>query len=125
MAWQALLTNLIPIIGKPAVTALAGKLKGLVVGEAWQQTIIDLLADAVEEHGVEGIRIALTAITAFTKNEVPDIDWANPRTASDLVAQMQSAEADEKSAMRDFSALAGDVFGELGAAVIKGILATL
>lgn len=124
MNFKQLLDNLLPIIGQAGVDALKDVFKDLAADQdkPWAQIALALLADAVEEHGVDGIEMARKAIDAMFENEVPNIDWANPRTASDFVAKLQNAEADEKIAARDFCIKMGDVFGEIAAGIIKGLI---
>lgn len=122
---QALITQLLPVIGQTGVDALSEQLDELSrdSDSVWQQTALTLLADAVDVHGMKGIDLAQKAIDDLFENKVPNIDWANPRTASDLVAKMQNAEADDKDAAREFFVKLGDVFGQIAAAMLKGFIA--
>jgi len=125
MNFEALLATLIPILGEAGVAALTEQINALAANEdeAWKAMVLALVADAVKEHGVDGIVLAEEAIESLFKNEVPDIDWASPRVVSDLVAQMQNAEAGRKSQVRDYFTKIGDVLGILGVGIIKGLLA--
>jgi hypothetical protein len=78
------------------------------------------LSDAVQAHGTEGVALAQKAIQDLFTNQVPNIDWANPRTASDVVAKLQNAEADDKSKATDFFVKVGASFGKLFSGLIKG-----
>lgn len=124
MNFQQLLDNLLPIIGQVGVDALSEKFKNLAANasQPWAQAALSLLADAVQAHGMKGIEIAQKAIDSLLNNKVPDIDWASPRTASDFVAHLQNAEADDKSAARDFFVKMGDVFGQIFHGMIKGLV---
>ena len=120
MNFQQLLDSLFPIIGQAGVDVF----KDLAADQdkPWAQVALALLADAVEAHGMAGIEMARKAITALFENEVPNIDWANPRTASDFVAKLQNAEADDKRAARDFFVKFGDVLSEIIAGLIKALI---
>lgn len=122
---RKILDDLIPVIGKTAVDALAEQLEDLSSGQdkPWKQAALMLLADAVQAHGMAGIAMAQKAISDLFDNKVPDIDWASPRTASDIVAKFQNAEAGDKSASRDFFVKMGDTLGVLVAGIIKGMVA--
>ncbi len=121
-----LLNSLVPILGQTAVDALADNLKDVTAGmdEGWKKTVLSLLTNAVEQFGPEGIQIALTAITDLMDNKPPKIDWADLEVASDIVAKLQNAEADKKSAVNDWLAKISDVLGKIIQGIIKGLMAT-
>jgi len=125
MDFIKLIEQLVPIIGQRAADALAAEIKGLISDEspAWQKTILALVADAIEKHGVLGIQIAIKEIEKLLEGETPEIDWANLLVASDIVAMLQKAEAEKKTAVRDFLAKVGEVLGGILAGVIRGLLA--
>jgi len=124
MDFQQLLDSLIPTLGQAGVDALSEQFKDLSANadKEWHGTALAMLSDAVEAHGMQGIEMARKAIDALFENEVPVIDWASPRTASDFVAKLQNGEADDQSAARDFFVKVGDVFGQLFAGMIKGAI---
>lgn len=117
--------QLIPVIGQPAADLLSAKLRELIGdgSPSWQKTVLALVADAIERHGVQGIDIALREIEAILDNKTPQIDWANLMVASDLVATLQKMEADEKSAVRDYLTKVGSVLGALFSSIIRGLIA--
>ena len=124
MDFQKLLNNLLPMIGQAGVDTLEGVFKDLAADadKPWAQTALALLADAVSANGMAGIEMARKAIDSLFDNEVPDINWANPRTASDFVAKLQNAEADDKSAARDFFTKLGESFGQIFEGMIRGLI---
>ena len=124
MDFQQIITNLLPIIGPMGVDALKDLLEDLAANEdkPWVQVSLALLADAVDQHGMAGIEMARKAIEALFENEVPIIDWASPRTASDFVARLQNAEADDKKAARDFFVKMGDVLSGIVAGIVKSLI---
>lgn len=125
MDFQKLIDSLLPVLGQVGVDALTNEFKDLAGGQdaPWKQAALNLLADAVQAHGMAGIDLARKALDDLFDNKAPEIDWANPRTASDIVAKLQNAEADDKSKARDFFVKVGDSFGKLLAAIIKGLAA--
>lgn len=124
MDFQKLLNTLLPIIGQAGVDLLTEKFQDLAADQdkPWAKVALMLLADAVETHGMQGIDLARKAIDDLLDNKVPEIDWASPRTASDFVAKLQNAEAEDKSAVRDFFTKIGDVLAPLLTALIKGLI---
>ncbi|MCA9559581.1 MAG: hypothetical protein KC583_13570, partial [Myxococcales bacterium] len=108
-----------------AVDELAEKLDELAAeaGEPWKRAVLALVADAVEQHGPAGLLLVQEVVDDLTAGKAPDIDWANPRTASDVVAQLQNAEAGRRSAARDFAARVGDVVGRLLVGIVRGLAA--
>ena len=124
MDWFDMLKGLAPVLGEQAVKALCAKLKDLTdsADEPWKKTMLSLVENAVREHGVAGIQIALDAIERLLDNKTPQIDWADLRVASDLLAQMQNAEAGRKSDARDFFGQISETLGEVLGGILKGLL---
>jgi hypothetical protein len=125
MNFDALLKVLVAVLGQRAVDELAAKLDELAAeaGEPWKRAVLALVADAVEQHGPAGLLLVQEVIDDLAAGKAPDIDWANPRTASDVVAQLQNAEAGRRSAARDFAARVGDVVGRLLVGIVRGLAA--
>lgn len=121
-----LLDSLSPLLGQAGVDALADTLDTLAAAdESWKGTVLALLADAVEKEGIQGITLAIQAIDDLLNNKVPDIDWAQPRTASDLVVQLQNAEADTADAVRDWFVLFGEIIAQIGVGIVKGLITSI
>ena len=123
---EALLKLLVAVLGQKAVDELSEKLDELSAeaGEPWKRAVLALLADAVERHGPAGLVLVQQVIDDIAAGEAPDIDWANPRTASDVVAELQNAEAGRRSAARDFAARVGEVLGTLLVGLVRGLAAS-
>lgn len=120
-----ILNELVPILGQVGVDALVDELNELTEGmdDAWKKMVMNLVVNAVENHGMEGIQLALGYINALMEGErIPEIDWADLRTASDVVAHLQNAEADRKSEVNDFMAKISAVLGKIVAGLLKGLL---
>ncbi len=125
MNFDALLKVLVAVLGQRAVDELAAKLDELAAeaGEPWKRAVLALVADALEQHGPAGLLLVQEVIDDLAAGKAPDIDWANPRTASDVVAQLQNAEAGRRSAACDFAARVGDVVGRLLVGIVRGLAA--
>jgi hypothetical protein len=120
---EPLLDSLVSVLGRKAVDELSRRLGTLAseAGEPWKRAVLMLVADAVDQHGPAGLVLVQGAIDDLVAGKAPKIDWANPRTASDVVAELQNAEAGRRSAARDFAARVGDVLGRLLAGFIRGL----
>jgi len=125
MNFDALLKVLVAVLGQRGVDELAAKLDELAAeaAEPWKRAVLALVADAVEQHGPAGLLLVQEVIDDLAAGKAPDIDWANPRTASDVVAQLQNAEAGRRSAARDFAVRVGDVVGRLLVGIVRGLAA--
>jgi len=126
MNWQQMLDQLIPIVGEKALRQIQNLLTEAEDDqEGWKKTMLGLVADAVEQHGAQGIAVAQKAIADLMAGKAPVVDWANPRTASDVVALMQSAEAGQKTAYHDFGVKVSQTLGTLLSGLLKGLISTL
>jgi hypothetical protein len=123
--FNKMLTDLVPIIGQMGVDTLVGELTNLskTADEPWQRGVLALISDAVAKNGPAGIDLAVQAIKdALSGDRVPEIDWADLETASDVLALMENKEADEKSAINDFMAQASASLGTILSGLIKGLI---
>jgi len=118
------LEKLLPVVGQKGVDAIEAKLKGLSEGadSGWKKAALALVADAVEKHGPAGIKMATQAIQDLLDGSAPNIDWADLEVASNILAQMENAEADKKDSTRKFLAEVSEVLGVILAGIIKGLL---
>lgn len=125
--WNDLLRNLIPALGEMGVKALVEEFNKLSAeaAEPWKKSVLALLGDALEKNGVDGIKMAYDAIEDIINNEPPKIDWADLQVASDVLAQLQNAEAGRKSDARDFFARLSTDIGAILGGLIKGIVASV
>ena len=115
------LDSLIPLVGNAAVAKAQEELKSLATDadDPTKALVLSLMADAVENLGPEGIKVAKREINKLLRGETPDIDWASPRVASDMVAALQNAERAEKKAARQAVKKAGRILGTCGALFFK------
>lgn len=120
---EALLKVLVATLGQKAVDELSAKLDEIAAeaGEPWKRAVLALLADAVDDHGPAGLVLVQEVIDDLVAGKTPQIDWASPRTASDVVAELQNAEAGRRSAARDFATRVGDVIGQILVGIFRGL----
>lgn len=121
------LKKLVPALGEAGVEMLADQLKDLIAqaDTPWKKAALKLVANAVEEFGPDGINIAINEIEKLFSDDddkIPEIDWADLEVASDLLAQFQNAEADQKTATRDFLAKLSETMGVILQGLIKGLI---
>lgn len=119
-----MLEGLIPLLGQKAVDKLTEEFKVLAAdqNDPWKQASLLLLAEAVEAHGPAGVALAQKAVHDLIDHKVPNIDWANPRTASDIVAKLQNAEAHDKTKADEFFAKVGQSMSTLFTALVQNLL---
>ena len=121
---QALLAMLLPQLGQAGIDALKDKLDDLGGDqEGWQKAVLELTANAIDEHGAQGLQIALDVINDLFEDKEVDIDWADLGVSSNILAELQNAEAGRKSAAKDYMAKVSETFGPILSGIIKGIIA--
>ena len=126
MTWQQMIDQLIPVVGEKALRQIQNLLSEAEEDQGgWKKTMLSLVADAIEQHGAQGIVVAQKAIADLMAGKAPNINWANPRTASDIVAMMQSAEAEQKTAYHDFGVKVSQTLGILLSGLLKGLISAL
>jgi hypothetical protein len=124
MQWDDLLKNMVKQAGVVGMKKAEGALDKLQkeMDEPWKRAVMDMLGDAVEEYGWEGVERVQKAIDDLAKGKSPDLSFASLKARSDALALLQNMEADEKTKAKDFFAVVGEVLGVVLKAVIKGLL---
>jgi len=124
MNWEQLLKNLVQSAGIAGMKKAEEALEDIKnqVDAPWKAAIMDMLADAVEEFGWEGIELVQNAIDKLVDGKVPDLSFASLKSRSDALSFMQNAEADEKSQVQDFFSVIGKALGVILKAVIVGLI---
>lgn len=119
-----LIQNLIGILGQPVVDRLMNDLRDIAdeKDEAWKATILRVIADMTAEHGIAGVQLGIDLIKDVMGGaEDPDLSGLSLRAQSDLLAQLQRAEADRKKKASAFMSRIGESLGN----VISGLLSGL
>ena len=122
------LTAMLPTLGDKGVEAVAAELDKQADGAdaPWKKSLLNLAADSIEKHGPEGVRMASKAIEdmfARKRSGTKLSDLTDDlETASNLLAALQNAEADRKTAARSFLKALGQTLGQITKGFIKGLL---
>jgi len=115
------LDSLVDTLGEAGVTLLSGQLSDLSsqADEPWQKLVLEMVAQGVESNGMDGIRLAEDALKSLMDNEVPDLSFLDLASASDVLAQLQNAEADRKRKAHDLVVKVGKTIGAILSGVIR------
>jgi len=126
MSYKRKISNLASKIGAEGVDQLAGVLdsEAAKADEPWKRTLLDLLADGARRHGPEGFKMAQDAVERMLDGDDKDIRKVtkNLLIASNLLAQLQNAEADRKERARQWLKAIGETLGTILKAVIGAVL---
>lgn len=127
MDLQTLVNSLLPVLGQAGVAALVKEVGELTdeAKEPWKKAVLNLVTNAVQTFGPQGVQVATDAIERMLKGEDPDIPWADLDVASDILAHMQNAEADRVSSTSAFLTKVGKVLGLVFGGFLKGLLAAV
>jgi len=126
MSYKKQISGMVSKLGAEGVDKLTDFLDGEAhkAHEPWQRAILDFFAEAGRKHGPEGFSMAQDAVERLlNKGEPQDIRkvTSNLLIASNLLAQLQTTEADRKERARKFVAALGKTLG----ALLKAILGIL
>lgn len=110
-------------LGDDGVTAAAGQLDKLAnkTDSPWQSSLVKMMADGVRKHGDQGLDMVMEQIDNLLKGKTHDFAFTDLRTASDVVAKLQRAEADRQTKVRTFMAKAANILGMALKAIVSGI----
>lgn len=126
MGYKKKLSSLASKIGEEGVDQLANVLDNEAekADEPWKKTLLDLLADGARRHGPEGFKMAQEAAERMLDGEETDIRKVtkNLLIASNMVAQLQKAEAERKERARKWLRAIGETIGTILKAVVKAVL---
>ncbi len=121
------LDSLVDTLGEAGVTLLSEQLSDLSsqADEPWQKLVLEMVAQGIESDGMDGIRLAEDALKSLVNNEVPDLSFLDLASASDVLAQLQNAEADRKREARDLAVKAGKTIGAILSGVIRAAITSV
>ena len=127
MDYAKKLAKLTEDVGETAVQELVNALEAQEdrSDESWEKALVGLAADGIEKFGPEGVQKASEALeTLLTgKGDLKISEVTQDMlVASDLLAALQSAEADRKQKARAWLRLVGEVAAKLTKGFIKGLL---
>jgi len=124
MQWEKLLKNMVKsagVVGMKKAEEAMDKLQSQM-DEPWKRAVMDMLGDAVEKYGWEGVERVQEAVDQLADGKVPDLSFASLKARSDALALLQNMEADQKSKAKDFFSVVGQAMGVLLKAMIRGLL---
>ena len=126
MSYKRKISNLASKIGEEGVDKLAAVLddEAAKADEPWKRTLLDLLADGARRHGPEGFKMAQDAVERLLDGDDKDIRKVtkNLLIASNLLAQLQNAEAARKEQARKWLKAIGQTIGTILKAVLGAVL---
>jgi hypothetical protein len=127
MSYKKKISHLATKLGDEGVSQLADVLdkEAEKADEPWKKTLLDLLAESTRRHGPEGFALAQNAVEGYLdKNNATDIRRVskNLLTASNLLAQMQNAEAEEKERLRKWLRALVQTLGKIVQVVLGAVL---
>lgn len=119
-----LLKNLLPGLterGLDEAVKSLDKLSG-AAKNSLTKSMLTYVAEMLDQHGPTGLDKAQRKLFAMLDGKEVDIELKDLRAASDLLAAMQNAEADEKTRAKDVLRAIGQSAGTLLGSIIKGVL---
>jgi len=126
MSYKRKLSGLASKLGQEGVDRLADLLDDEAgkADEPWKKTLLDLLADGARRHGPDGFQMAQDAVERLLDGDDADIRKVtkNLLIASNLLAQLQNAEADRKDRARKWLRAVGETIGQILKAVVGTVL---
>ena len=125
MSYKRKISSLVSKVGEEGVDQLAAILdnEAAKADEPWQRTLLDLLADGARRHGPEGFKMAQDAVERMLDGDNTDIRKVtkNLLVASNLLSQLQNAEADRKDRARKWLRVVGEALGTVLKAVLGAV----
>jgi len=126
MSYKKKISGLASKVGEEGVEKLSSFLddEAAKADEPWKRTLLDLLADGARRHGPEGFQMAQEAAERLLDGDDTDIRKVtkNLLIASNMVAQLQRAEAERKERARKWLKAVGQTLGTILKAVLGTVL---
>jgi len=120
MSWKDIVADLSVDLGEKGLDYVIKELDK-IEGQAtdpWMKVSLAMVGELLEKHGIEGLELARELIMSIGDNKVPDLSDLSIATASDVVAQLQNAEAAERKLQQKYIVIVTDVLAQL----IKGLV---
>lgn len=93
--------------------------------EPWKKAVLEMVAVAIGRFGLQGIQVVETTLNDLMAGQEVNLDWVDLSVSSDILALLQNAEADQKTATNDFLKQVGEVLGRITSGFLRGLLATV
>lgn len=119
---QTLLDTLTQL-GDPAAELAADQLRALAdkANSPWEALALDMAAQAVLDHGPDGVDLASQQIVQLLEGKRAELDLADARLSHALLAAMERQEGLNRRQVREWFTKLGKVFGALGVAFLAGV----
>lgn len=126
MSYKRKISPLVNAIGNKGVDLLTDLLdqEAAKADEPWKRTLLDLLADAGRRYGPEGFAMAQNAVERLLDKKEVEIRQItkNLLIASNLLAQLQNAEAAKKERAKKWLQVIGASIGTILKAAVGKLL---
>ena len=108
------LRSLIGIVGESEIDQIADTLEayGNDADKQWQKAVIKSIADAVRKNGADGLEMARDRLDDILDGKPGDLSFTSLRTGSDLLAELQNAEAEKRERIKGFVQLVFETIKE-------------
>lgn len=90
--------------------------------EPWKKDILSIFAASLENLGPLGLQFALDSIQNAKIKKIPDINWDDLESSSNVLAILENMEADHNLAIQDYAVKIGYVLSKILTSLLKGIL---
>lgn len=123
MSLLDVLESLIPVVGEEAIRRAGAALEDLgAESEGIKALLLSASADAIRVFGPKGLDVAVEALERLENGDpFEGLDWASPRTVSEVLALVQQREAGNRT---DWTAIKAHVSTILSV-LLTGVLQAL
>ena len=110
-------------LGADGVTAAVNELNKLATkaDAPWQANVVKMMADGVRKHGPAGLDLTVDQIENLLNGKSHDFSFTDLRTASNVVAKLQRAEAERQAKVRAFMTKATKILAMAFKAIVSSI----
>jgi len=119
----ALLLASLTALGDPAAELAADELRDLATdADGWEALALNVAAQAVIDHGPDGIKLASTQLIELVEGRRTELDVADARTSHAILVAMEQGEKVRRRDIRNWFTKLGVVLGSLGAVFMSGVV---
>lgn len=118
------LLSALDLLTEPAAVKAADELRKLATDSdsPWQSLALELSAQVVAEQGADGLRLLTRQLTDVMRGKADSIDVTDARVSHLLLAELEKSEIKDRRAAKRFMSQVGNVMGQLGAALVAGVV---
>lgn len=120
MNWKDKIIDLAGDLGEEGLEELLKMLDEIEAkaDEPYKKVILAMVADLLVKHGLEGIEIAEDLLKRMGEKKRVNLNDLSVRTASEVVAKLQNAEADDRKLQQKYLHVVADVLTEILTALV-------